>query len=63
MFLQTQEIYNDPNPNVRYYVCVVDKNRAGDKPKLLFRINLAYNEWIELGYVRLKEEFSEFEAF
>ena len=63
MFLETKEIFNDPNPNIRYYVCVVDKNRAGDKPKLLFRINLAYNEWIEMGYVRLKEEYAEFEAF
>ncbi len=42
------------NPDVRYYTCVVDKNRAGSKPKLLFRLNLAYNEWIELGYIRLK---------
>lgn len=42
------------NPDVRYYSCVVDKNRAGSKPKLLFRLNLAYNEWDELGYLRLK---------
>lgn len=48
------EIYEDPD--VRYYVCVIDKNRAGAKPKLLFRLNLAYNEWIELGYVRMKEQ-------
>lgn len=44
------------DPDVRYYTCVVDKNRAGSKPKLLFRLNLAYNEWQELGYVRLKSE-------
>ena len=42
------------DPNVRYYACVVDKNRAGAKPKVLFRLNLAYNEWFELGYLRLK---------
>lgn len=42
------------DPDVRYYSCVVDKNRAGSKPKLLFRLNLAYNEWDELGYLRLK---------
>lgn len=42
------------DPNVRYYVCVVDKNRAGAKPKVVFRLNLAYNEWFELGYLRLK---------
>ncbi len=42
------------DPNVRYYACVVDKNRAGAKPKVLFRLNLAYNSWEELGYLRLK---------
>ena len=46
--------YDDPD--VRYYACVVDKNRAGPKPKLLFRLNLAYNSWEELGYLRLKQE-------
>lgn len=44
------------DPNVRYYACVVDKNRAGSKPKLLFRLNLAYNSWNELGYLRLNPE-------
>ena len=39
---------------MRYYACVVDKNRAGAKPKVLFRLNLAYNVWEELGYLRLK---------
>lgn len=42
------------NPDVRYYACVVDKNRAGAKPKLVFKLNLAYNSWEELGYLRLK---------
>lgn len=42
-------------PDVRYYACVVDKNRAGAKPKLLFRLNLAYNRWEELGYLKLKQ--------
>lgn len=46
--------YDDPD--VRYYACVVDKNRAGAKPKVLFRLNLAYNRWEELGYLRLKQE-------
>ena len=49
------EIENDKNPDVRYYACVVDKNRAGAKPKLLFKINLAYNSWEELGYLKLKQ--------
>ena len=35
---------------------VVDKNRAGAKPKLLFRLNLAYNRWEELGYLKLKQQ-------
>ena len=42
------------DPDVRYYTCVVDKNRAGAKPKVVFRLNLAYNMWEELGYLRLK---------
>lgn len=45
--------YDDPD--VRYYSCVVDKNRAGAKPTLVFRLNLAYNVWEELGYLRLKQ--------
>ena len=44
--------------DVRYYGCVVDKNRAGAKPTLLFRLNLAYNSWEELGYLRLKQKGS-----
>ena len=44
--------YDDPD--VRYYACVVDKNRAGAKPKVVFKLNLAYNEWEELGYLSLK---------
>ena len=48
------EDYTDPN--IRYYVFVVDKNRAGSKPKVLFRLNLAYNHWEELGVIRMKIE-------
>ena len=44
------------DPDVRYYACVVDKNRAGAKPKVLFRLNLAYNSWNELGYLQLKSK-------
>lgn len=46
--------YKDPDE--RYYACVVDKNRAGSKPKVVFNLNLAYNRWTELGYLRLKEQ-------
>lgn len=49
------ELENDKNPDIRYYACVVDKNRAGAKPKLLFKINLAYNSWEELGYLKMKQ--------
>lgn len=45
----------EKDPDVRYYACVIDKNRAGAKPKLLFKINLAYNSWEELGYLKLKQ--------
>ena len=48
------ELEKFKNPDVRYYACVVDKIRAGAKPKVLFRLNLAYNVWNELGYLKLK---------
>ena len=49
------ELEKFTDPDVRYYACVVDKNRAGAKPKVLLRLNLAYNFWEELGYLRLKQ--------
>lgn len=52
------DLINEKNPDIRYYACVVDKNRAGAKPKLLFKINLAYNSWEELGYLKLKQRKS-----
>ena len=55
------ENYKDLEPpetaNTKYYACVVDKNRAGSKPKLLFKLDLDYNMWVEKGYVRLKQQF------
>ena len=48
-------IEKSDNPDIRYYACVIDKNRAGAKPNLLFKINLAYNSWEELGYLKLKD--------
>ena len=56
LFTNTNEIEKPVDPNIRYYTCVIDKNRAGPKPKLLFKINLAYNSWEELGYIRLKSQ-------
>ena len=49
------DLKKSKDPDVRYYACVVDKNRAGAKPKVLFKLNLAYNFWEELGYLRLKQ--------
>lgn len=49
------DLKKETDPDVRYYACVVDKNRAGAKPKVVFRLNLAYNSWEELGYLRLKQ--------
>ena len=53
-FDSVKNIEKFKDPDIRYYSCVIDKNRAGPKPTLLFRINLAYNSWEELGYLRLK---------
>jgi hypothetical protein len=39
--------------NKRYYVCKIDKNRAGSKPDLLFSLNLDTNVWTEEGRVSL----------
>jgi replicative DNA helicase len=39
------------DPWIRFYSCVVDKNRAGAKKKLLFSVNLNTNEWYERGYL------------
>ena len=50
------DIEKSKDPDVRYYACVVDKNRAGAKPTVLFRLNLAYNMWEELGYLRMKQK-------
>ena len=48
------ELKKYKDPDVRYYACVVDKNRAGAKPTLLFRLNLAYNVWEELRIFKIK---------
>ena len=31
------DLEKSKNPDIRYYACVIDKNRAGAKPKLLFK--------------------------
>lgn len=55
-FDETKDLIKYKDPDVRYYTCVIDKNRAGPKPRLVFRLNLAYNDWEELGYIRIKSE-------
>ena len=54
-FEKCKDIKVPKDTDVRFYACVVDKNRAGAKPTLLFRLNLAYNEWEEMGHLRLKQ--------
>ena len=55
LFEKCNEIDVPKDTDVRFYACVVDKNRAGAKPTVLFRLNLAYNRWEELGHLRLKQ--------
>ena len=50
------DIKKPEDPDIRYYAWVVDKNRAGAKPTLVFKLNLAYNSWEELGYLRMKQK-------
>ena len=54
LFEKNHDIVVPKDTDVRFYACVVDKNRAGAKPTVLFRLNLAYNRWEELGHVKLK---------
>lgn len=43
--------------NKRYYVCKIDKNRSGEKPNVLFELNLNYNTWFEVGLVYLVKDW------
>ena len=56
LFEECHEIDVPKDTDVRFYACVVDKNRAGAKPTVLFKLNLAYNRWEELGHLRIKQE-------
>lgn len=40
---------HDLDPNKRYYCGIVDKNRAGEKKKIIYEVNLDYNTWYECG--------------
>lgn len=59
-YLQDNEDWGSPvacdlKPDKRYYVCVVDKNRDGDKKKIIFEVNLDLNTWNELGELVYKK--------
>lgn len=59
-YLQQNKDWGEPtfvdlDENERYYACVIDKNRDGEKKKLVFRVNLNRNTWEELGELILKD--------
>jgi len=39
------------NPADKLYAFIVSKNRAGDKKKILFKVNLDFNTWQACGYL------------
>ena len=43
--IQPQSLEHDK----RYYVCVLNKNRVGEKPTLIFEVDLDLNVWKEQG--------------
>lgn len=53
----------DLAPEKRYYVCRIDKNRAGIKPDLLFELNLNTNIWEEVGRVGLRKDYEKKKEF
>ena len=42
------------NPSDKLYAFITSKNRAGEKKKMLFRVNLDLNQWYCLGYIARK---------
>ena len=54
---------NELSKKSRYYVCRIDKNRAGIKPDLLFELNLNTNIWTEVGRVGDKKQYSKKSEF
>lgn len=42
----------DLDPRKKYYCCVVDKNRDGEKPIVLFEVDLNRNTWYEIGELK-----------
>ena len=51
-----EEVTCDLNPQKRYFSLKIDKNRLGDKDKImLFEYNLDYNIWDNIGYIIKKK--------
>lgn len=46
--------YRDLDPDKQYYIGCVDKNRDGEKVKVLFEVDLNLNTWYEVGRVSKK---------
>ena len=46
------DVIKDLSPSKTYYCFVVDKNRGGEKPKVLFEVNLNLNTWSECGMLK-----------
>ena len=46
------DVTKDLSQNKIYYCFVVDKNRGGEKPKVLFEVNLNLNTWSECGMLQ-----------
>ena len=49
-----EDVACDLKANKRYYLCTVDKNRDGEKKKIIFEVDLNLNTWVELGEMVLK---------
>lgn len=50
------DIVYDLDPKKRYFSLKIDKNRLGDKDKImLFEYNLDYNTWNNIGYIIRKQ--------
>ena len=51
-----EEVACDLDPKRRYFAIKIDKNRLGDKSRImLFDYNLDTNEWINIGYIVKKQ--------
>ena len=51
-----EEVAQDLDPQKRYFALKIDKNRLGDKDKImLFEYNLDYNVWNNVGYITKKQ--------